>query len=247
MENHPQEELRLFLASQVAAQYLQRTLTAIRTRETGLESALKNIERKVRETHSVYEKIRIDREKVELETKNVSEEIAECDRLLKTTNSPPRPSPPTTKTTLRKAITGGGPGLKLNLENEEADDMDDAEEDDESPWEDSRLPRTVADHHIRSSLVFSSGSSPMAKSSAFPTGFHHEANSPKYSRSRTSSGTSGGVDDDDLVLFASNSAQNWFYDRTKDTISIKTPLEGITEGSNDNIEGDIEEENDEFF
>ena len=59
------------------------------------------------------------------------------------------------------------------------------------------------------------------------------------------------MDDDDLVLFASNSAQNWFYDRVKDTISIKTPLEGITEASNDNIEeggeGEVDEENDEFL
>jgi hypothetical protein len=238
LENHSQEEFRLFLASQFAAQYLQRTLLAIQTREGGLESSLRKVERKIRETHYLYERVRVERERVAIEIKQVSEEIAECDRLLKsTTTSPPRPPSPRLPDLATK--------LKLSVEN----DNDEEAHDDESPWEDSVvLPRTVADHHIRSSLVFNTAS-PLHRNSLQSNNFAYEPSSPKYARSRASSGTSAGVEDEDLVLFASNNAQNWFYDKVKDAISVKAPLEGITEGSNDNIEGegDVEEENDEFF
>jgi len=244
LENHPPEELKLFMASQIATQYLEKSLTAIRTRGIALDEALRKVERNIKQTHEIYEGIRKERARIAAETKKVSEEIAECDRLLKTNSSPSRSISPRA---VQTPATTGPRGLDSDGSVASYGEQRVAEAE-ESPWEDTVIPR-MADHHIRSSLIFSSiASSPMDRSTGFHTGFLHEPSSPKYIRSRASSLTSS-ADDEELVLFASNSTHGWFYDRNKDTLAFKAPLEGITEGSRDNIdgEGDVEEENDEFF
>ena len=82
-----QEEFHLFQASQIACQYLQRTILAARNREKVLRSVLQEIEDHVYEIHDLYDDVRNQRKTITEDMLQLDQEIASCDRLLKSSGT----------------------------------------------------------------------------------------------------------------------------------------------------------------
>lgn len=242
--NQPLDEFRLFLAGQIASQCLVKNVKALNNRQQDLIQALSSCEASIKRVHDEYDEIRTKRTKLRGEILKVEMEIQECDRLLKSpapsstaSRSLPMVAAEKRRGVMQKKIK---PLLLANVERHgtPAAATSEDREDDESSWDEQGFVQPSSYEHMRGSLMF--GGSPTAKNGSNALTFHASdaGSSPKFSRSRASSGTSGGVDDDDLVLFGTFNNSSWFAER-KEAFEIKQKLADITEGQ---VEDDEEEE-----
>lgn len=220
------EDGRLFLAVQVVCRYLSQTIRGFSLREQQLQQLLHQAEEEIRLNHYQFALLKKQRKQVVLDRQRVEEEIAHCDRVLKSHHHHHRRS---------------------------SDDTGDEEDEDgnDSPWEDHHhrftsfpsmhMASPMNINHVFNHSFFhhpfpalESVSSPKQGGGSSGGGGSVGGGGGRSRASSESSTQNGMMSEDELVLFNTIGVGGNAWEKVKDAALLlqqqrKTKLEGINE------------------
>ncbi|KAH9251946.1 hypothetical protein BASA81_010150 [Batrachochytrium salamandrivorans] len=206
------EDRKLFLAVQVVCRYLSQTIRGFSLREQQLQTLLHQAEEEIRLNHYQFSLLKKQRKQVVLDRQRVEEEIAHCDRVLKSHHR------------------------------HSSDYTSEEEDENDSPWEDHHhrftsfpsmhMASPMNINHVFNHSFFHHHPSPAIESISSPK----QAGGGR-SRASSESSTQGGMmSEDELVLFNTIGVGSNAWEKVKDAAILlqqqqqrKSKLEGINE------------------